>query len=82
MNDILSTLYKFIYATFIKFSMLTRDKVLQIRFECQNYRDVLIKITTKQIIHCVKKHFSLYGIPKIILSDCGLQFISHNFSVF
>ena len=41
---------------------------------------VLTKITTKQIIHCVKKHFALYGIPKVIVSDCGSQFISHNFS--
>ena len=44
--------------------------------------DILTKITTKQIIHCVKKHFSCYGIPKVIVSDCGSQFISYDFSVF
>ena len=44
--------------------------------------DILTKITTKQIIHCVKKHFAVYGTPKIIVSDCGSQFISHDFSVF
>ena len=38
--------------------------------------DILTKITTKQIIHCVKKHFARYGIPKVIVSDCGSQFIS------
>ena len=42
----------------------------------------MTKITTQQIIHCVKKHFARYGIPKIIVSDCGSQFISHDFSVF
>ena len=43
---------------------------------------LLTKITTKQIIHCVKKHFARYVIPKVIVSDCGSQFISHDFSVF
>ena len=35
-----------------------------------------------QIIHCVKKHFGRYGIPKVIVFYCGSQFISHDFSVF
>ena len=44
--------------------------------------DILTKITTKQIIHCVKNHFARYGILKVIVSDCGLQFISHDFGAF
>ena len=44
--------------------------------------DMLTKITNKQIIHCVKKHFARYGIPKVTVSDCGSQFISHDLSVF
>ena len=42
MNDILSTLYKFIYATLIKVSMLTREKMLQARFECLNQNKICI----------------------------------------
>ena len=44
--------------------------------------DLLTKITTKQIVNCVKKHFARYGIPKVIVSDCGSQLISYDFSVF
>ena len=44
--------------------------------------DVLTEIATKQIIHCIKKHFALYGIPKVIVTDYSSQFISHEFSVF
>ena len=33
MNDILPTLYKFIYATLTKVSMLTREKMLQVCFK-------------------------------------------------
>ena len=43
--------------------------------------DVLTKITTKQIIYCVKKHFARYGIPEVIVFDYGSQYISHDFSV-
>ena len=43
---------------------------------------VLTKITTKQIIHCVKKHFVRYGILKVIGSHYGSQFISDDFAVF
>ena len=44
--------------------------------------DVLTKVTTKENIHYVKKHFTCYAILKVIVFDCGLQFISHNFNVF
>ena len=42
MNDILPTLYEFIYATLIKVSMPAREKMLQIRFECLNQNKICI----------------------------------------
>ena len=38
MSDILPTLYKFIYGTLIKVSMLNREKMLQVRLECLTWR--------------------------------------------
>jgi len=41
--------------------------------------DVLTSTTASNVIHCMKKHFARYGIPKIIVSDCGSQFMSCEF---
>ena len=41
--------------------------------------DVLTTTTASNVIHCMKKHFARYGIPKVIVSDCGSQFMSCEF---
>ena len=35
-----------------------------------------------QVIYCMKKHFARYGIPRMIVSDCGSQFVSSAFQTF
>ena len=44
--------------------------------------DLLQSTTTVKIVNCLRKIFSRYGIPKIIVSDCGSQFVSEYFQRF
>jgi hypothetical protein len=44
--------------------------------------DYLPTMTSSQMIGILKKHFARYGIPSIVMSDNGPQFVSREFEVF
>jgi len=44
--------------------------------------DVLTSTTASVVIHCLKRHFARYGIPKCVVSDSGHQFVSSLFEDF
>ena len=44
--------------------------------------DLLQSTTSIKIVNCLRKIFSRYGIPKMIVSDCGPQFVSECFERF
>lgn len=39
-------------------------------------------MTSSQMIGILKKHFARYGIPSIVMSDNGPQFVSREFELF
>ena len=41
--------------------------------------DVMHSTTAQNIVYALKKKFARYGIPKMVVSDCGLQFTSDCF---
>ena len=44
--------------------------------------DYLPTMTSSQMIGILKKHFARYGIPSIVMSDNGPQFVSREFELF
>jgi len=44
--------------------------------------DVLTSTTASAVIHCLKRHFARYGIPKCVVSDSGPQIVSSLFADF
>ena len=44
--------------------------------------DLLTTMTSKNVITFLKKHCARYGIPNVIILDCGSQFISREFQQF
>jgi transposase InsO family protein len=44
--------------------------------------DLLTTLTSANTIHLLKKHFSRYGIPRMVVSDGGPQFSSQEFYAF
>ncbi|RUS87639.1 hypothetical protein EGW08_004624 [Elysia chlorotica] len=44
--------------------------------------DYLPSTTSKAVISKLKSHFARYGIPKILISDCGPQYTSSEFAEF
>ena len=44
--------------------------------------DVMYSTTAQNIVYALKKNFARYGIPKMVVSDCGPQFTSEYFQSF
>ena len=44
--------------------------------------DLLTTMTTARVVTFLKKHFARYGIPRMIVSDGGPQFVSQEFQSF
>ena len=44
--------------------------------------DYLTSITARTVINKLKAHFARYGVPKLLISDCGSQFTSQEFQMF
>ena len=44
--------------------------------------DLLTTTTSTEIIRKLKAHFARFGVPKVLVSDCGPQFTSREFTTF
>ncbi|XP_055883579.1 uncharacterized protein K02A2.6-like [Biomphalaria glabrata] len=44
--------------------------------------DLLTTSTSTEVIRKLKAHFARFGVPKVLISDCGPQYMSHEFAVF
>ncbi|XP_059061148.1 uncharacterized protein K02A2.6-like, partial [Achroia grisella] len=57
--------------------------LLMVDYFSKFFEIVQLPVTTSEyVINCIKNIFSRQGIPNIVMSDCGPQFVSHIFKQF